>query len=141
MPLTGLETPCPVCGRISGDHTLREWSKCFGKTTLDLPFEPIAPDLAQLAAERVRDMFDLDADLIIADNVNVTAATLSGRAGGVGVSIGLLIHEFQIGVSGHPPQQVAKVAFLADPVTMRKYGRLARDSANGAANAAEKRAA
>lgn len=141
MPVSGLESPCPVCGRTSGDHTLREWSACFGEPTTDLPFEITPPDAAKLAAERVRESFDLDSDLIIADNVLVTAATLGGAAhGGIRVRIGALIHDFQIGVSGAPPQTVAKVMFLGDPLTMRKYGRLARDSANGAANAVERAA-
>lgn len=83
---------------------------------------------------------DLDSHLIIADNVVVKALTLDGASGAVEVRLPALLHEFAIGVAGAPPEMIAKVLFIGSPEIMRKYGRLARDSANGAANAAERAA-
>jgi hypothetical protein len=139
-PLRNLDAPCPACGRASGDHTLREWSVCLGTTTTDLPFEKTAPDMARAAADAVREQFQLDGDLIIADHIVAKAMTLAGSSGLVAVRLPALLHEFQVGVAGQPPSTVAKVIYLGDAPTMRKYGRLVRDTANGAANAAERAA-
>lgn len=138
MPVDGLDGPCGACERPAGDHTLREWAACLGTITLDLPFTEVPSDAAQLAADAVRTQFGLDDDLIIADHVVMKAAWLNGMSGHVKVKVPLLLHEFQIGVPGHPPENVARVAFIGDVKSMRAYGRLARDSANGAANAAER---
>lgn len=135
-PVRGLDEPCGTCGRVSGDHTLREWAQCLGTVTTDLPFEETPPDLATAAAAAVRRQFDLDEDLIIADHVVVKAITLAGDSGTVQIAIPGLLHEFQIGLPGRPPATVAKIAFLGDEHAIRGYGRLVRDSANGAANAA-----
>lgn len=137
MPIEGLDQPCSVCERPSGDHTLREWAACIGTVTTDLPYEQTPPDAAAVVAEKVRQQFNLDEDLIVADHVVIRAATLDGASGQVRVRIPALIHEFQVGVSGQPPVTVAKVVYVADTDGMRAYGRLARDTANGAANAAE----
>lgn len=140
MGVTGLDEPCGACGRTSGDHTLREWAECLGTGTTDLPFEQIPDDTAALAAAAVRERFQLDPDTIVADHVVVRACVLSGESGPVNVLVPALLHEFQIAVAGAAPVTAAKVAFIADTPTMRKYGRLARDSANAAANAVERAA-
>ncbi len=136
----GLDGPCVVCGRVSGDHTLREWAACVGTVTTDLPFERTPPDMAAAAAAAVRAQFQLDDDLVIADHAVVRAITLGGRSGALQVTVPGLLHEFQIGVPGQPPSTVARVAFIGNLAAMRGYGRLVRDSANGAANAAERAA-
>lgn len=137
-PLEGLDQACPVCGRRSGDHTLDEWAKCLGEPTTNLPFERIDDDAAKLAADRLREQFELDEDLIIADNVVVKAVTLSGMSGVVGVMVPGLVHEFGIGLPDKPAADVARVLYAGGPESLRAYGRLVRDSANGAANAAER---
>lgn len=38
-----LETPCPLCGRLVGDHTYREGEACFAGAGYVLPFEDV-PD-------------------------------------------------------------------------------------------------
>lgn len=134
--LRGLDEACGACGRVSGDHTLREWAACMGTVTTDLPFEATPPDLAAAAGAAVREQFALDEDLIVADHVVVRAVTLDGHAGTIRVKLPGLLHEFQIGVAGQAPVTIAKVAFIGDDGSMRGYGRLVRDSANGAANAA-----
>jgi hypothetical protein len=140
MPVRGLDEACGVCGRPSGDHTLREWSACLGEVTTDLPFEQTPPDAAQVAADSIRERFQLDPGTIVADHVAIYAATLDGSSGVVQVKFPALIHEFGIGRPGQSPHTVAKVIYLGDIDAMRQYGRLARDSANGAANAAERAA-
>jgi hypothetical protein len=136
--LRNLNAPCPVCARVSGDHTLREWSVCIGQPTTDLPFEPVPDDMAEQAAEAVRAQFQLDPDLIIADHVTVRAVTLAGSSGTVDVRFPALIHEFQVGLSERAPVTVAKVIYIGNTDAIRQYGRLVRDSANGAANAGER---
>ncbi len=71
-------------------------------------------------------------------HVVVRAVTLAGASGQLQVRVPGLLHEFAIGVPGQPPAPVAKVAYIGDLASMRGYGRLVRDSANGAANAAER---
>ncbi len=137
-PIRGLNEACGACGRPAGDHTLREWNACIGTVTTDLPFEVAADDTAALAAASIRERFQLDPDLIVADHVVMRAVTLAGNSGPVRVCFPGLLHEFQIGVGGQALVTVAKVAFLGDVASMRGYGRLVRDSANGAANAAER---
>jgi len=137
-PVEGLGEACGTCGRRSGDHTLDEWAVCMGTMTTNLPFEQVPDDLAQAASAAIRQQFGLDDDLILADSVVVKAATLAGRPGVLDVKVPALIHEFQVAVPGQPPVAVAKVIYVGDVASMRAYGRLARDSANGAANAAER---
>lgn len=134
----GLDTPCPACGRVSGDHTLREWSVCLGETTTYLPFEETPADMAIAASAAVRERFQLDEDIVVADHIIVRALTLTGGSGPLTVRLPAVLHEFQVGVSGQSPTTVAKIAYIGDVPTMRAYGRLVRDSANGAANAAER---
>lgn len=136
MPVTGLDDACGACGRISGDHTLREWAACLGEATLDLPYRGLGGDEAERASKAVHEQFKLDPDLIVADNVYVKAAVLNGASATVHVAVPALLHEFQSSALGKQVT-VAKVLFLGDLDSMRAYGRLARDSANGAANAAE----
>jgi len=112
----------------------------MGEVTTDLPFEATPPDMAAAAAAAVRRQFQLDDDLIVADHVVVKAVTLGGGSGPVEVRLPGLLHEFQIGLAGRPPSTVAKIAYVGDVAAMRAYGRMVRDSANGAANAAEHRA-
>lgn len=135
--LTGLDQDCGVCGRVSGDHTLREWSECLGTTTTDLPYEPVPEDAARVAREQMGLNFGIPDDWLIADNVVAKALVLNGRSGHVDVKVPVLLHEFGVAAAGGMVP-VATLAFIGGPDTMRKYGRLVRDNANGAANAAER---
>jgi hypothetical protein len=139
MPVGGLDEPCGTCGRSSGDHTLREWAGCMGELTTDLPFEAMDPHDAttKAASAEIRRRFQLDEDLLIADHVVIKAAVLDGHTGPVTVKFPALIHDFGVGKPGQSPATIARVAYIGDVTSMRQYGRLARDSANGAANAAE----
>lgn len=137
MPVSGLDQPCGACGRPSGDHTLREWAACVGTTTTDLPYEALPSDMAKAAADAVRERFQIEPGVIVADNVVVRAATLDGSTGPVGIRLPVLLHDFQIGVAGSPPVPIATVAFIGDVDSVRGYGRLVRDSANAAVKAAQ----
>jgi len=110
----------------------------MGTPTTDLPFERIPDDAAALASEAIRKQFALDDDLILADSCVIRAALIDGASGVVKVKVPTLIHDFQIGIPGRPPSTVARVLYMGDVAAMRSYGRLVRDSANGAANAAER---
>jgi hypothetical protein len=138
--LRGLDEACSTCDRPVGDHTLREWNVCMGTLTTDLPFEKTPPDMARAASEAVRAQFNLDDDLVIADHVVVKAVTLAGEVRGAAINVRLpaLLHEFQIGLPGQPPGTLARVLFVGPADSVRGYGRLVRDSANGAVNAAER---
>lgn len=139
MPVEGLDKPCGTCRRVSGDHTLREWAVCMGEVTTDLPYEEGPADAAKVVADSMRERFGLDPKLIIADHFIARAAVLEGSSGAIGVKVPTLLHEFQMGVAGQAPVTVAEIAYIGDPAAMRQYGKLLRDTANGAANAAERR--
>lgn len=136
MPVQGLDQPCGTCSRRSGDHTLDEWAKCLGTPTTDLPFERVPDDAAAAASAALRQQLGLDDDLILADSVIIRAATLDVSSGVVAAKVPALIHDFQIGVPGQAPAEVARVLYMGDTRAMKQYGRLVRDSANGAVNAA-----
>lgn len=131
-PLSNLDAPCPICGRKTGDHTMREWSECIGGMSHDLPYEPLAADLDA----RFREQFGIPEDTVIADNVVVRAATIDGATGNIAVVMPVVFTDFQIAQPGKPPATVAKVAFIGNDASVRGYGRLVKDSANGAVNAA-----
>jgi hypothetical protein len=139
MPVSGLDEPCPVCDRPAGDHTLREWQSCLGEQTTDLPYEEIPQDAAAIASENMRQRFGLESDIVVADHVVVKSLTIDGSSGSLRLVFPAVLHEFQVGVPGRPPATAAKVLFAGDAQAVRGYGRLIRDSANGAVNAAERR--
>lgn len=138
MDIGGLDDPCLTCERPSGDHTLREWAKCMGEQNFEMPMEAPREDAVAITNRELQKRFQLDPDTIVADNVFVYAATLTGGSGPLTFKVPALIHDFQTSAAGEPVT-VAKIVFVHDnPDGMRAYGRLARDSANGAANAVER---
>jgi hypothetical protein len=139
-PIGGLDQPCPTCERLAGDHTLREWSTCMDQPTTDLRYEDLPPD-AQAMTNRLRDQLGVDEDWLIADNVVAKSLVLTGRAGVVRVAMPAVLTEFAVGAFGSAPMPVAKALFIGNEKTVRGYGRLLRDTANGAANAAKRAAA
>lgn len=151
--LGGLDDPCAACGRDVGDHTMREWAACMGDHW-ENPYHDLAG--AQRAAKvtsELRERFNLPADAVLADTIqakalvirsdpaaqkiNLPGMTLSRGTSPVNVAVPALLHEFQMGLPGGPAG-VVKVLYSSTPEVMRKYGRLIRDTANGAANAAER---
>lgn len=137
--IEGLDDNCPACGRRSGDHTLDEWAACLGESGTALPFTIPDDDSAALLNENIRQRFNLDPGTLVADNVVVYAATLDFSSGTVSGKVPALIHDFSTSAGGKLVT-VAKIVFMGgDPEQMRQYGKLARDSANAAANRAEGR--
>jgi len=128
--LSGLDAPCPICERVCGDHTLREWAACTETLAVDLPYEAVPSDIA----DAVRQRFQLGSDVVVADHCVIKAVALEGAAGYTTIRVPAVLHEFAIGQMGTAPTTVAKVLYLASPDGLRAYGRLVRDSANGAAN-------
>lgn len=135
--INGLDEDCSVCGRVSGDHTLREWADCLGTTTIDLPYEPVPEDAARVAREQLGLQFGLPDDWLVADNVVAKAMFLEGDSGAVQVRVPVVVHEFSVATPTGLVAVCPPVAFTSPPDTIRKFGRLIRDTANGAANAAE----
>lgn len=134
QPTDPLEQPCPACERPSGDHTLREWQACMEVPGLDLEFQEIEDtQTRQAASAALADQLGFDSSALVADHV-VTKAVVIGAGP---VRVGGLVMEFQIGNPTGIPDKVGTVVFLGRPDLMRSFGRLVRDSANGAANRTE----
>jgi hypothetical protein len=119
---------CPLA--TIGDHTLRQWFEHTGDAGVDLPYEEV-PD---------RDFPVINGleDAHIVDNVTARSAVAPMHSGRLTIKVPILLLDFSRGRPSGPPTPVVKVAFLSDPVVMRKVGKLLRDTANGAANAAER---
>lgn len=123
-----LDDVCPIDGRPVGDHTLREWDEHAARPSIDVPYEDL-PDGLAMAATTVAPF---------ADTVDTRALVGTYDNGALkGVMPCLELH-FQIGHPDRPPDTVTTVTYIAPPSVMRKFGKLVRDAANGAANAAER---
>lgn len=137
VPAPGLDSDCPTCGRRSGDHTLDEWAGCLGAKTTDIPYAETPPDSREAASAALRARLGIPDDTLVADHFICRAVTMDIEVG-AGVQAaklpGLLM-DFETTMTG-TVQPIAKVLYLGDAETLRKFGRLVRDSANGAANAA-----
>lgn len=136
----GMEEDCPTCGEQVGDHTIRRISECLDERAEgeDRPYHDVGPEglLAQ-ALDTLRGRFALGGDVLIADHITAKSAVLAGEAGPMLVRIPAVIHEFAIGTP-LGSATVAKVLYMGDTEVIRKYGKLIRDTSNGAANAAER---
>lgn len=128
-----IERPCSTCGQVLGDHTVREWIVCAGKPTLDLPYEATPTDAAALYNEVIREQLDMPEGVVFADHVVARAMVMDTPVG----KLPMVLHEFQMAIAGSGVVPVATVGFMASVKVLRGYGRLVRDTANGAANAAE----
>lgn len=132
-PITNLDAPCMVCEKPAGDHTLREWSTCMGTITTDLPYADIPED-----ARRIADGLGLPDGTLVVDNF--VAKSFVGRmdlpGGQQHVYLAGVLHEFSRSPNTGDP--LARIAFIGDAGVLRQYGRLVRDTANGAARAAER---
>jgi hypothetical protein len=133
--IEGLREACPVCGRVSGEHTMFEWSACMGTATTNLGYQEIPAD-----AKAIADRLGLPEGTLAVDNVIVKATVIDATAdGGLTIKMPAVLHEFSTSPdTGHV---LARILYLGDVATIRAYGRLVRDTANGAANAAAKAAA
>lgn len=127
----GMDDVCPACGRVVGDHTMREFEACTVSRRFEIEYGP--------ASKQLNERFGIDADVIVVDHLIAKAVVLSGSAGPLGITVAGLLLEFATSESG-TVETVAKVLFLGDPAQQRAAGRLLRDTANGAANAAERAA-
>lgn len=131
--IPNLEELCAIDGRKIGDHTMREWAAHLDADPhTDLPFEEI-PDGPV--------MFNTpDGGVPLADSIVARAGMLDGNTGQAVVQIPLIVLDFQLGRPGAAPSTFYTVGLVAPPDTMRKIGKLLRDTAYGAASAAEKAA-
>lgn len=128
----GMEDICSACGREVGEHTMREFSACTDSRRHVIEYGD--------ASQALRDRFNLPDDVLPADHVVAKATVLSGDAGPLKIAAPGLLLEFASSGTGRV-EPVVKVLFFGDSQTMRAMGRLLRDTANGAANAADRMAA
>lgn len=129
--LQGLDELCPYChAKPIGEHTLREWDTHAGVHT-DLPYEPTGGRTPFLTGERDGEQ------VALADTITARALLMSAP-GPLVAALPCLLIDFEQGDPLGPPQRLARIGLVGPPEMMRKFGRLLRDTANGAANAAER---
>lgn len=117
---------------------VREWGESLGAPELDLPYEETDENTAELINQRMRERFGGGEELSFADHVLARGVTLDVPE--AGIKLAGVILEFQVGIDGQAPAPVSTVCYNGDSETMRKFGKLVRDTANGAARAAEGKA-
>lgn len=121
-----IKGPCPKCGRPIADHLVSEWVACSGGVDhLDYEDVPDGPIPFRLEGR----------DIAVADNLTVRAL-LSEPVPGTVIPVLLLTFEVSMIDGRHHVSEVALVA--GDVDGMRKFGKLLRDGAFGAANGVEK---
>jgi len=126
----GLDTPCGTCQRRSGDHTFDEWAACLGTLAVDLPYESVPGGPIPLSVD--------GAKMMLADHLTVrSAVVVSPGQGEIAMLVPAVIFTFGVGDPAGPPNDVAEIAQVGTPETMRKLGRIIHDACNGAANTAE----
>lgn len=140
-PFGGMDQPCPRCERVVGDHTLREFRACQvarGEVE-DRPYRELRPeDRVAAVIDGVRQSFGIGGDVLVADHVTCKALVLVGEAGAVTVRSPAVQMEFRVGLPTGPAV-VTKVLYLTPTSEdARRFGKLVRDTSNGAANAAER---
>lgn len=124
----GMEDLCVACTRVIGDHTMREFEACTASRSFEIGYGP--------ASDRtLNDRFGIPADVVVADHLVAKATVLEGSAGQLEVKAAGLLLEFGSSASGKV-EIVGKVLYIGDVDGVRAAGRLLRDTANGAANAA-----
>jgi hypothetical protein len=117
-------TSCPVCGREMDVHTVAEWKSCLAQTATDLPYEPVAAPMT------------VDGEFPFADHVTARAAMAQAGPAVVGVLL-LQFGQSNSGAVGGV-DVVGEVALVGTPAVLRRAGTIIRDTANAAANQAER---
>lgn len=127
-----LEQVCPHDGKKIGEHTVAEWFDHLVDQVphTDLPFEhaPDGPVMVDLGDEQLE----------LVDTIMARATILAGTAGPVDFVTPIAILDLQQGRAGDVPLQVRRVGVIGTPDSMRKLGKLVRDTFYAAANAAER---
>lgn len=126
-----LDEICPIDSRPIGDHTLREWAEHAEHATIDVPYEAAPAGLPLVDGGPAT-------GAPFADTVDTRAMVGDASHGGLKILLPCLELSFGLGHADRPPDPVTKVTFCGPPAIMRAFGKLVRDSAYGAANAAER---
>lgn len=127
----GMEDPCLACGRVVGDHTMREFNACTGESGYEIAYAPAS-------SRTINERFGIPSGVLVADHVIAKASVVEGAAGALKIKLAGLLLEFASSATGRV-EPVTKVLVMGDAPTIRSVGRLVRDTANGAANATERR--
>lgn len=127
--IDNLDAECVTCHRRRGSHTLDELDVCLRAFGLDLPHEEI-PD------GPLRWTMD-GRDVVVADHVLARSLVSFGETSLGRIRTPVLHLTFAVGQQGAPPATVDEVAVVGSPEGLRKIGKLLRDTAFSAANAAE----
>lgn len=120
---------CPHDGRPVGAHTLDEWwddVHSAPHTDLDYEENPAGAPV------------EVDVTMIAADTVVARAGVQQHELGGALLTVPVLLLDFAQGRLDGPPAHQVSVGLLGTPEGLRKAGKVIRDAANGAANAAER---
>lgn len=129
MSAPDLAAPCPHDGRPIGEHTLDEWwDEVHAAPHTDLDYEEHADGVP----------VDVPVEMVVADTVIARAGVQRHDLGGAQVVVPVLVLDFSQGRLGGPPEHQVSVGLLSTPDVMRRIGKVIRDAANGAANAAER---
>lgn len=130
--LSGLDDTCGACRRRVGDHTMDEYDACLRSTTTDLAYEEVPDGPIPLYVD--------GNPLKWADHLYARSAVVGGQSLGANLKLVMptVIFNFQFGNTKGQNIDVAEVAFVGSPETLRKLGKVLRDTCNGAANAAER---
>lgn len=132
--IPNLAEACTICtdGKPIGEHTLAEWwDERHSAPHTDLDYEE-NPDGKPV---------DVPVEMLVADTIVARAGVQRyDLAGGAKAIFPVLIFDFALGRMGQAPEHVVTVGLLGTSEIMRKVGKVLRDTANGAANAAERAA-
>ena len=131
MSMFDLSELCPVDGRPIGEHTMTEWADHLESPdfTTDAPFTPVAPE------DVTATIGFGDDDVPMYDTMTVRGGVADVDSPFVTGKIPVIVFDFTTGGSEAAP---LRFAFVSTPDIMRATGRLVRDTANAAANAAER---
>lgn len=123
--LDPLNEPCPKCGFLVGDHTVRDWYAHTSTISTDEPFrevsDPYSFEFGELGRIEPVDTIDL--------RVMVAPGTPMG-------GLGIVEMHFQQGNMERGPRSIARVHFVGPPDYLRKTAKLLQQGFNRAANVA-----
>lgn len=132
--IEGLEESCMNCGEVVGDHTVRQWNLCASAVQMDLKYEDVPEDVRAFT-ERLGFAHGVQ----VADHCIARSLVMKGDSapGMPRVVLPVVQLEFSVGTP-KGSLEGAKIAFIGSEESIGKFGKLVRDTSNGAVNAARR---